>query len=113
MAAVSFITGGTRGIGLALAMVTGAAMYSVGTRVMRRRRQVIRRGLDGRIAALEDRFGLTPKARLDLGVTYSEAHDALGELERRIEEAFADDQAPDDPRLRAVTAETTAEEKAG
>lgn len=69
--------------------------------------------LDGRIAALEDRFGLTPKARLDLGVTYSEAHDALGELERRIEEAFADDQAPDDPRLRAVTVETTAEEKAG
>ena len=58
--------------------------------------------LDGRIAQLEDRFGLTPKARLDLGVVYSEAHDALSELEQRIEAAFADDQEPEDPRLRAV-----------
>lgn len=63
--------------------------------------------LDGRISALEDRFGLTPKARLDLGVIYSEAHDGLSELERRIEEAFADDQDEEvvDPRLRVVDVE--------
>ena len=66
--------------------------------------------LDGRIAALEDRFGLTPDARFKMGIVWSESHDALSELERRIEEAFADDQDEevDDPRLRAV--ETTAEE---
>lgn len=72
--------------------------------------------LDGRISTLEDRFGLTPAARLNLGVVYSDAHDGLSELERRIEEAFSDDQIDEvsDPRLRAV--ETTAvetEEKAG
>ena len=61
--------------------------------------------LDGRITQLEDRFGLTPKARLDLGVVYSEAHDALSELEQRIEAAFADDQEPEDPRLRVVDVE--------
>lgn len=67
--------------------------------------------LDGRISALEDRFGLTPKARLDLGVVYSDAHDGLAELERRLEEALADDQEEmDDPRLRSVAIDVDAEE---
>ena len=72
--------------------------------------------LDGRISTLEDRFGLTPAARLNLGVVYSDAHDGLSELERRIEEAFSDDQIDEveDPRLlRAVETTATEVEEAG
>lgn len=36
--------------------------------------------LDGQILALEDRFGLTPRARLQLGITFGEAHRSLADL---------------------------------
>lgn len=36
--------------------------------------------LDTEIRQLEDRFGLTPRARLTLGITLGEAHRSLGEL---------------------------------
>jgi P27 family predicted phage terminase small subunit len=46
-------------------------------------------GLDAEIRALEDRFGLSPRARLQLGVTFGEAHRSLAELNR----AFLEDPA--------------------
>lgn len=36
--------------------------------------------LDAEIRALEDRFGLTPRARLTLGITLGEAHRSLAQL---------------------------------
>lgn len=61
------------------------------------------RGCDGELRALEDRIGLSPKARLQLGITYAEAGKSLDELNRLMdEEGDADD--VDDPRLRAIDA---------
>lgn len=37
-------------------------------------------GFDAEIRALEDRFGLTPRGRLALGIALGEAHRSLGEL---------------------------------
>ncbi len=52
--------------------------------------------LDAEIRQLEDRFGLTPLARLRLGVTFGEAHRSLADLNRAVlEESEVDD---DDPR---------------
>lgn len=62
--------------------------------------------LDGRISALEAQFGLTPKARLDLGVTFGAAAHSLEELARKVEDATSDD--PDDPREAVI--DTTATE---
>lgn len=39
------------------------------------------RSCDTELRALEDRIGLTPKARLQLGITYAEAAGSLAELE--------------------------------
>ena len=54
--------------------------------------------LDTEIRALEDRFGLTPRARLQLGVTLGEAHRSLADLNAAFLEDTADAHA-DDPRL--------------
>jgi len=51
--------------------------------------------LDGFVRALEDRFGLTPMARLKLGVEFGNAHRSLEEIARGFD---ADDTEPD-PRL--------------
>lgn len=66
--------------------------------------------LDGRIASLEDRFGLTPKARLDLGVSFGAAAKSLEDLARKVEDAQLDDDTDEeeDPRLSVV--DTTARE---
>lgn len=59
--------------------------------------------LDSQIVALEDRFGLTPMARLKLGVTFGEAHRSLADLNASVE---ADDDADDeDPRFTVVDAD--------
>lgn len=51
--------------------------------------------LDGRIDRLEPRFGITPKGRLELGVTFGAAARSLEELNRDF---AADDQEEEDPR---------------
>lgn len=57
--------------------------------------------LDAEIRALEDRFGLTPLARLRLGVTFGEAATSLDALNAQLE----DDEEPDaDPRLTVLDA---------
>jgi hypothetical protein len=53
--------------------------------------------LDTEIRQLEDRFGLTPLARLRLGVTFGEAHRSLADLNRALVEEVADVDE-DDPR---------------
>lgn len=47
--------------------------------------------LDTEIRNLEDRFGLTPKARLALGIQLGEAHRSLSALNRRFLEGVGDD----------------------
>lgn len=51
--------------------------------------------LDGRINALEDRFGITPMARLKLGITFGAARRSLDDLADDID----DDTDEDDPRI--------------
>jgi hypothetical protein len=41
--------------------------------------------LDVEIRQLEDRFGLTPRARLQLGITYGEAKKSLEELNAELQ----------------------------
>lgn len=63
--------------------------------------------LDGRILQLEDRFGLSPAARLKLGVSFGAAARSLEELNREFDNG--DEEGQDfsaDPRLRAI--DTTA-----
>lgn len=50
--------------------------------------------LDGRILALEDRFGITPMGRLKLGVTFGAAAKSLEALNAE----FGDDTEDEDPR---------------
>jgi hypothetical protein len=52
--------------------------------------------LDAETRALEDRFGLTPRARLQLGVTLGEAHRSLADLNAAFLEEVTD---AEDPRL--------------
>lgn len=52
---------------------------------------------DAEIRALEDRFGLSAKARLQLGITFGEAKKTLEDLNRDLDD---DDEHPD-PRLEA------------
>jgi P27 family predicted phage terminase small subunit len=47
--------------------------------------------LDGEIRALEDRFGLTPAARLRLGITLGEAAKTLADLQRGLGDLEVDD----------------------
>jgi len=53
--------------------------------------------LEGAVRALEDRFGLTPKARLQLGVEFATAQRSLKKMNASMEV----DDGPD-PRLEAV-----------
>lgn len=63
------------------------------------------RSCDGELRALEDRIGLSPKARLQLGITYAEAGKSLDELNRLMDEEEADDVV--DPRLLAIEADAS------
>lgn len=63
------------------------------------------RACDAELRALEDRIGLSPKARLMLGITYAEAGKSLDELNRLME--VDDDEPIADPRLQAVEVEAT------
>ena len=54
--------------------------------------------LDGRIGQLEDRFGLSPMARLKLGVKFGEALASLDQINARM---GADD-GDEDPRLEVI-----------
>lgn len=60
--------------------------------------------LDGRILALEDRFGITPAGRLKLGVVFGAAARSLEELNRDFDH---DDEIDADPR-RLAAIDTTA-----
>lgn len=63
------------------------------------------RACDGELRALEDRIGLTPKARLMLGITYAEAGKSLDELNRLME--VDDDHDPIvDPRVGIIDVAT-------
>jgi P27 family predicted phage terminase small subunit len=55
--------------------------------------------LDGRISALEDRFGLTPLARFRLGLTFGAAARSIEKLNEGFDD---DDDTEDDPRLRVI-----------
>lgn len=55
--------------------------------------------LDARITALEDRFGLTPLARLKLGLTLGAAARSLEDFNREFDE---DEAGEEDPRLRSI-----------
>ena len=61
--------------------------------------------LDGRIAALEDRFGLTPLARFRFGLTFGQAARSIEKLNEGFGE---DDDEEDDPRLRTIDVESDA-----
>jgi len=55
--------------------------------------------LDGRIGKLEAAFGITPKARLELGVTFGAAARSLEDLNRGFDPEAGDE--GDDPRRPA------------
>ena len=74
--------------------------------------QVVR-SCDVELRSLEDRIGLSPKARLQLGITYAEAASSLEELNRLMEDPGDDDGEDSeeaDPRVQAI--ETKAKAKA-
>ncbi len=48
--------------------------------------------LDAEIRQLEDRFGLTPRARMQLGVAFGEAHRSLDAMNAEFLEATNDDE---------------------
>lgn len=55
------------------------------------------------IRALEDRFGLTPRARLTLGIKFGEAARSLDDLNRMLEDDDGDEiEDQEDPRAHAV-----------
>ena len=59
--------------------------------------------LDGRILPLEDRFGITPMARLKLGIAFGEAARSLDGLNKEFDRDDADgDEDEEDPRLKAI-----------
>jgi hypothetical protein len=65
-----------------------------------------RTALDAEIRALEDRFGLTPKGGLTLGIQYGEAARSLQDLNQRFAQAPAQDEQvadDDDPRLSLIS----------
>lgn len=65
--------------------------------------------LDGRIQALEDRFGITPAARLKLGIVLGAAAKSLEDLNATfLDDADeAGDEVDEDPRLRVIEGEAT------
>jgi P27 family predicted phage terminase small subunit len=64
--------------------------------------------LRGQILALEDRFGLTPMARLKLGIALGSASQSLEEMNKRLasDDAEADEIDDDDPRITAIDTRT-------
>lgn len=58
--------------------------------------------LDGRITALEDRFGITPKGRLALGITMGAAAKSLAEMNRQFSAGSTADGGGPDPRRAAA-----------
>lgn len=66
------------------------------------------RSCDPELRALEDRIGLSPKARLQLGITFAEAGKSLDELNRMMDdEGGGDDDDLSDPRLTVIDATAT------
>ena len=62
--------------------------------------------IDSQITALEDRFGLTPMARLKLGVNFGQAAKTLADLNASVEADASEDHDDDyDPRLEIIDAE--------
>jgi P27 family predicted phage terminase small subunit len=59
--------------------------------------------LEGKIQSLEDRIGLSPMARLKLGITFGQAHQSLEDLNRRMNEDSDRDEDPRDPRIIEVS----------
>lgn len=57
--------------------------------------------LDKEIRMLEDRFGLTPKARLALGIAFGQVTKSLDDLNSSLSED-EDDAGDDDPRIQAT-----------
>lgn len=55
--------------------------------------------LDAKILALEDRFGLSPMARLKLQVTFGDASRSIAEVNAALAAPIAAEEDPDDPRL--------------
>jgi len=60
------------------------------------------KSFDAEIRALEDRFGLSPIARLRLGVALGEAAKSLDELNRSLDADDDPDEFAADPRVRVV-----------
>ncbi|MEU3899748.1 P27 family phage terminase small subunit [Streptomyces sp. NPDC045251] len=59
------------------------------------------------VRQLEDRFGLSPRARLSLGVTLGEAAKGLADLNSEFMAGGEDDDDPrDDPRFDVIDGET-------
>jgi len=73
-----------------------------------------RTAVDAEIRQLEDRFGLHPKAGLQLGIVYGEAARSLEELNARIANAaVAEANSEEDPRyVDQSDAESVTEEAA-
>lgn len=57
------------------------------------------RSLDAEVRQLEDRFGLSPKSRLELGVVLGDAARSLADLNAELEEDELDPDERPDPRL--------------
>lgn len=58
--------------------------------------------LQKEIRALEDRFGMSPKARMALGIAFGEAARSLSDLNRMLEYDDGDEADEEDPRLAAL-----------
>lgn len=58
--------------------------------------------LDARIQTLEDRFGITPAARLKLGIVLGAAAKSLEDLNASFTSDDAEGDDEEDPRLRAI-----------
>jgi hypothetical protein len=54
--------------------------------------------LESKIERLEDKLGITPMARMRLGIAFGEARKTLEEINREVDEGI---QEADDPRLAA------------
>jgi P27 family predicted phage terminase small subunit len=58
--------------------------------------------LDGRIVAAEDRFGITPLARMKLGIAFGDAARSLDGINEEFDRDDEDSDDEDDPRLKAA-----------
>jgi P27 family predicted phage terminase small subunit len=58
--------------------------------------------LDTKILALEDRFGLSPRARLQLQVTLGDAADGLKKLNAALRDAEEPEEAAEEPDIRLL-----------